>query len=61
MKRIVRTEGACLIDEDGRSVLDAISSWWVITHRHRHPVIMDAVRTASETFDQIIFAEYTHE
>jgi adenosylmethionine---8-amino-7-oxononanoate aminotransferase len=60
-KRIVRTEGAYLIDEHGHSVLDAISSWWVITHRHRHPAIMEAIRTAAETFDQIIFAEYTHE
>jgi adenosylmethionine-8-amino-7-oxononanoate aminotransferase len=59
--RIVRTDGACLIDEHGHAVLDAISSWWVITHRHRHPVIMEAIRTAAETFDQIIFAEYTHE
>jgi adenosylmethionine---8-amino-7-oxononanoate aminotransferase len=59
--RIVRTEGAYLIDEHGHSVLDAISSWWVITHRHRHPAIMQAIRTATETFDQIIFAEYTHE
>jgi len=61
MKRIVRTDGAYLVDEDGRSILDAISSWWVITHGHRHPVIMDAIRTATETFDQVIFAEYTHE
>ena len=60
MKRIVKTDGAYLIDDDGRLVLDAISSWWVITHGHRHPRIMDAIRTASETFDQIIFAEYTH-
>jgi adenosylmethionine-8-amino-7-oxononanoate aminotransferase len=59
--RIVKTNGAYLIDEHGHSVLDAISSWWVITHRHRHPVIMEAIRTAAETFDQIIFAEYTHE
>jgi adenosylmethionine-8-amino-7-oxononanoate aminotransferase len=60
-KKIVRTEGAYLIDEDGRSILDAISSWWVITHSHRHPVIMQAIRAALERFDQIIFAEYTHE
>jgi adenosylmethionine---8-amino-7-oxononanoate aminotransferase len=59
--RIVRTDGAYLIDEHHHAVLDAISSWWVITHRHRHPVIMEAIRTAAETFDQIIFAEYTHE
>jgi adenosylmethionine---8-amino-7-oxononanoate aminotransferase len=59
--RIIRTEGAYLIDEHGHSVLDAISSWWVITHGHRHPAIMEAIRAATEYFDQIIFAEYTHE
>ncbi|MGE6781984.1 adenosylmethionine--8-amino-7-oxononanoate transaminase [Ensifer adhaerens] len=60
MRRIVGTEGAYLVDEDGASILDAISSWWVITHGHRHPVIMEAIRNATETYDQIIFAEYSH-
>lgn len=60
-KKIVTTEGAYLIDDNGRSVLDAISSWWVITHRHRHPKITEAIRLAAERYDQIIFAEYTHE
>lgn len=60
LKRIVSTEGAALVDEDGARILDAISSWWVITHGHRHPAIMEAIRRASETYDQIIFAEYTH-
>lgn len=60
-RRIVKTEGAYLHDETGRSVLDAISSWWVITHGHRHPTIMTAIRDALERFDQIIFAEFTHE
>ncbi|MEK1852017.1 MAG: adenosylmethionine--8-amino-7-oxononanoate transaminase [Phyllobacterium sp.] len=61
MKRIARTEGAYLFDEQGHAILDAISSWWVITHGHRHPRIMDAIRRASEIYDQIIFAEYTHQ
>lgn len=60
MKRIARTDGAYLVGEDGTAILDAISSWWVITHGHRHPVIMDAIQRACETYDQIIFAEYTH-
>lgn len=60
MRRIARTEGAYLVGEDGRRILDLISSWWVITHGHRHPVIMEAIRAAAETYDQIIFAEYTH-
>ncbi|MBZ9603029.1 adenosylmethionine--8-amino-7-oxononanoate transaminase [Phyllobacterium chamaecytisi] len=61
MKRIVRTDGAYLFDEQGHAILDAISSWWVITHGHRHPLITDAICKASEIYDQIIFAEYTHE
>ena len=61
MKRIVHTEGAYLIDEEGNRILDAISSWWVITHGHRHPAIMQAIQAACEHYDQIIFAEYTHE
>ena len=60
MQRIVSTEGAYLIDESGKRILDAISSWWVITHGHRHPLIMQAIRAATESFDQIIFAEYSH-
>lgn len=60
-KKIARTEGAYLIDEDGRKILDLISSWWVITHGHRTPPIMQAIRKATEQYDQIIFAEYSHE
>lgn len=58
---IVRTEGAFLHSRDGRRILDAICSWWVITHGHRHPAIVDAVRRQLDTLDQVIFAEFTHE
>lgn len=60
MKKVVETRGAYLVDEAGNRVLDAISSWWVITHGHRHPKIVEAIRQAAENYDQIIFAEYTH-
>ncbi len=57
---IARTQGAYLETADGRRILDAISSWWVVTHGHRHPAIMAAIREASENLDQIIFAGFTH-
>jgi adenosylmethionine---8-amino-7-oxononanoate aminotransferase len=57
----VGTEGAYVQLADGRRILDAISSWWVITHGHRHPHIMAAIRAETEHLDQVIFAEYTHE
>lgn len=59
--QVVRTEGAALFTADGRRVVDAISSWWVITHGHGHPRLQAAIRRAVEDFDQIIFAGWTHE
>jgi adenosylmethionine---8-amino-7-oxononanoate aminotransferase len=58
---VVSAEGAYLTTREGRRVLDAISSWWVITHGHRHPHIVAAIQAQAERLDQVIFAEYTHE
>ncbi len=44
---IVRGEGAWLETAEGARVLDAISSWWVITHGHRHPRIVAAIKNRS--------------
>ena len=41
---VTRGEGALLHTEDGRRVIDAISSWWVTTHGHNHPRIVAAIR-----------------
>jgi adenosylmethionine-8-amino-7-oxononanoate aminotransferase len=58
---IERSEGAALFTKDGRRIVDAISSWWVTTHGHRHPRIVAAIRDQAEKLDQIIFAGWTHE
>lgn len=57
---IVSAEDATLVTRDGRRILDAISSWWVITHGHRHPKIMDAVKRQADELDHVIFAGFTH-
>ncbi|HYZ47395.1 MAG TPA: adenosylmethionine--8-amino-7-oxononanoate transaminase [Sphingomonas sp.] len=59
--KIVRAEGAVLWTDGGRRIIDAISSWWVTTHGHRHPRIMAAIAEQTERLDQIIFAGWTHE
>ncbi len=58
---IARGEGAWLVAEDGRRILDGISSWWVTTHGHNHPRIMAAIRAQTEKLDQVIFAGFTHQ
>ena len=57
---ITHGEGAWL--KTGKSkLLDAISSWWVITHGHRHPKIVEAIKTQADGLDQVIFAGFTHQ
>jgi adenosylmethionine---8-amino-7-oxononanoate aminotransferase len=57
---IVTNEGAWLEASDGRKIFDAISSWWVVTHGHRYPPIIAAIRAQTDLADQIIFAGFTH-
>lgn len=58
---IARAEGARLVTNTGRSIIDAISSWWVITHGHRHPRIVQAIGEQVQQLEQVIFAGFTHE
>jgi adenosylmethionine-8-amino-7-oxononanoate aminotransferase len=58
---VERAEGALLHTQDGRAVIDAISSWWVTTHGHCHPRIMAAIAEQAQRLDQLIFAGWTHE
>jgi adenosylmethionine---8-amino-7-oxononanoate aminotransferase len=58
---IARGEGAWLETADGRCIFDAISSWWVVTHGHRHPHIVQAIKDQVDRLDQVIFAGFTHE
>lgn len=57
---IIRGEGAWLEADDGRRIFDAISSWWVVTHGHRHPRIIAAIKAQADLLDQVIFAGFTH-
>ncbi len=58
---IARAEGAYLYTDSGQQIIDAISSWWVITHGHCHPRLQQSARDQIERLDQVIFAGYTHE
>lgn len=57
---VVRGEGALLIGEDGRTYIDAVSSWWVNLHGHAHPYIAQRVKEQMERLEHVIFAGFTH-
>ena len=58
---IVRGEGTCLYDENGKKYIDAISSWWVNIHGHAHPYIAKKVAEQLQKLEHAIFAGFTHE
>ncbi|UYY78134.1 adenosylmethionine--8-amino-7-oxononanoate transaminase [Sphingomonas sp. R1] len=58
---VSHAKDALIHTADGRSFIDAISSWWVTTHGHCNPRIMAAIAAQASRLDQIIFAGWTHE
>jgi adenosylmethionine-8-amino-7-oxononanoate aminotransferase len=57
---IVRGEGAYLYTEDGRRLLDGISSWWVNIHGHSHPRLNAALAAQAQRLEHVMFAGCTH-
>jgi len=57
---IIRGEGACLYDEDGKKYIDGVSSWWVNIHGHSHPYIAQKVAEQLLKLEHVIFAGFTH-
>src|SRR5688572_3236776 len=58
---IVRGEGVYLYTEDGRRLLDGISSWWVNIHGHAHPRLNAALTAQAARLEHVVFAGATHE
>src|SRR5580658_8998989 len=54
-------DGVYLELEDGRRIIDCISSWWVNIHGHANPVIAQAIYEQAKKLEQVIFAGFTHE
>ena len=61
MTEVERAEGAYVYTPQGKRIIDAISSWWVVTHGHCHPRLVEAAREQAGKLDQVIFAGHTHE
>lgn len=57
---IVKGEGVCLWDENGKMYLDAISSWWVNPFGHSNPVIAQAIFNQLTTLEHVLFGGFTH-
>lgn len=57
---VIRGEGVYLYTEDGRRILDGISSWWVNIHGHSHPALNEALVDQVRRLEHVMFAGCTH-
>ncbi|MRG93941.1 adenosylmethionine--8-amino-7-oxononanoate transaminase [Polyangium spumosum] len=58
---VERAAGARFFDVDGRSYLDANSSWWVSTLGHNHPRLVEALARQAGRLCHVSLAGVTHE
>ncbi len=58
---IERGKGAYLYDMDGKSYLDAMSSWWVNLFGHANDRINRALYEQAQKLEHVIFANFSHE
>ena len=59
--RVSSGRGSELELDDGRRLIDAISSWWVTLHGHAEPAIAAAIARQAQQLEQVIFANFSHE
>ena len=58
---VVDAHGTTLVLEDGRELVDGMSSWWAAIHGYRHPVLDAALHAQVDRFAHVMFGGLTHE
>lgn len=59
--RAARTAGTRIILDDGRELIDAVSSWWTACHGYNHPHIVMAMERQLHAMPHVMFGGLVHE